>query len=212
MKNRKQDGVAFIELIMLVAVMAIALTTLVPDNLNYLERARENETRENLEKIETAIRSYFLVNNSFPPNLRSLSPNFMTVDYNSTEGTDNNITYDKWRRSYYLTNFSATRLRVTSGGADKRRGGSDDITVDIDTSYIRDQKTLREMTALQKKVDIYNALSADDSSTYPAFTTDWDDALDKMITAGLIASGSKKEYSKGQDGKPYKFNGTKIDH
>ena len=215
MKYKKQNGFTFIELIVVVGVMAILVGAITPVTVQYLEGQRKNTTIDNIAAIGEAIEEYYKVNNAFPPNLNSLIPDYINPKFtDSTERTDNSVLYDKWRQQYRYRNLSAVTAEIRSSGPDRRMNNRDDIVKTINTFKIRVEKTEKEITSLQQKVNIYNALRASNPGSYPALsTTSWPQALRRLQISGLLPNNSStyNEYRRDEWNRNYSFDGVLID-
>jgi len=182
MKN--QRGFSFIEMIVVLSIMAVVAGTLVPVGVQVLERERARVTEENLLKIDEALRAYYFEYKDWPRDsgtteikLVGLITNIAGhtaanwkgpfISYSgpaSDTDTDNIVVYDRWRRRYAINlpyaAATQTNIMITSNGSNPS-DASDDITrtvyVGDIASSIKGQKTLAEINAINAAFTCYTA-------------------------------------------------------
>ncbi|MBN1164263.1 MAG: type II secretion system protein GspG [Candidatus Krumholzibacteriota bacterium] len=96
-----------------------------------IDRAKENETRAELEAVASACRDYFQDHAGFPPDLSPL------VGIYLDPGFDNGALRDAWNNQYRLLTYASGEgiliLRVYSTGPDRQddQGADDDLYVPV---------------------------------------------------------------------------------
>lgn len=70
--NMKQKGFTFIELMVVLAIIAMLVSIAMPRYFEGLEKSREAVLRENLSVMRKAIDHYYGDKNAYPPSLQSL--------------------------------------------------------------------------------------------------------------------------------------------
>lgn len=71
---RKETGFTFVELIVIIVIIAVIIIILIPRFSSLPDKARENITRENLQRLRTLIYMYEYHNNQFPQTLDNVDP------------------------------------------------------------------------------------------------------------------------------------------
>lgn len=174
---RYQKGFTFIEMIVVLALMAMVAGTLLPTGSRLIDLEREQETIKNMDAIAKAVYYYYRDVGQWPPiggttpqqrNLRylfdrTLGPSipgwrgpYIATNYISTDAEDNTVLYDKWRMPYRAipdTDNPDIILKIQSAGPDKAYHASmqgDDI---VKQAYVGDLAIKKRNVDLTESMD-----------------------------------------------------------
>ena len=117
-RRPRRGGFSVLELTIAIAIlgvmMAVAGFAFVPMILG----ARVKATEASMKTIDSAIKSYFAAEGSFPPNLQALVPKYMET-----------TPLDGWDEEFFYSPSGPTPpgYLLMSWGADKEDGTADDI-------------------------------------------------------------------------------------
>jgi len=74
-----ERGFTLIELLIVVAIIAILAAILIPNFLRARAQSQLSASKGNMKNTATALESYFVDNNAYPPLLTSLVPSYVRV-------------------------------------------------------------------------------------------------------------------------------------
>jgi len=135
LKNRK--GFTLVELLVVVAIIAILAAALIPRLLGYTDRARQARAMSDLGTMKTVIETYTAdQGNGVYPSIKTTDPNYVGtilkngginwLDANTTGGIK-----DPWGYPYYYDTYTDTNGNVhyivVSPGKDGKLGTADDV-------------------------------------------------------------------------------------
>ena len=81
MKKTNNKGFSLVELIIVIAIMAVLIGVLAPQFIKYVERSRESTDLQNIEEVKTAVETY-VADHGEDADL----PNTITVTFNRAPG------------------------------------------------------------------------------------------------------------------------------
>ena len=98
--KKNNSGFSLVELIIVIAIMAVLIGVLAPQFIKYVERSRESTDLQNIEEYKTAIETYVADNSDKVTG---------TVDLTITGGAGGSIKSSVDLTSYGLTNTTETK-------------------------------------------------------------------------------------------------------
>ena len=90
MKKMNNKGFSLVELIIVIAIMAILIVVLAPQYLKYVERSRNSTDMQNATTIKTAVETY-----AADPESTKVIPNSFEITISQTGGSINNDSTDQ---------------------------------------------------------------------------------------------------------------------
>ncbi len=123
----KQSGYSLLELIIVIVIIGILLTTVVPSYIALVNRAKVLAARESVATLYALTEVYAVSHGgAYPPNLNAL-----TLD--GDKATLTAVPLDPWGKAYV---YNVTTHVITSLGRDKTAGGTGfDTDISSDTPY-----------------------------------------------------------------------------
>ena len=131
MKNQRNAGFSLVELIIVIAIMAILIGVLAPQYIKYVEKSRQSTDITNLDSCVSAVKVYY-TDHDMPSGGITISVNgsnlFEAGDSNKAlkdVNAENTRVKGKWNK----TQISAT---ITTSGAVTYSGESDYYKANVD--------------------------------------------------------------------------------
>jgi general secretion pathway protein G len=129
--KNKQAGFTLIEMMIVVAIMAIMSAMLAPTLFNQVSKAEKSRTASDIRQIESALKFYRLDNYRYPTQSQGLEA--LVSSPSGSESASWNGPYlesipkDAWKQPYKYTNpgTHGKPVEVFTLGADNVQGGSD---------------------------------------------------------------------------------------
>ena len=129
--SNKQTGFTLIEMMIVVAIMAIMSAMLAPTLFNQVSKAEKARTASDIRQIESALRFYRLDNYRYPTQSQGLQA--LIAAPSGSEATSWNGPYletvpkDAWKQDYRYANpgTHGKTVEVYTLGADNTQGGTD---------------------------------------------------------------------------------------
>ena len=91
MKKTNNKGFSLVELIIVIAIMAVLIGVLAPQFIKYVERSRESTDLQNVEEIKTAVETYVAdhgEDSSLPSSIEvALAPAPGSITYTAADGS-----------------------------------------------------------------------------------------------------------------------------
>ena len=129
--STKQTGFTLIEMMIVVAIMAIMSAMLAPTLFNQVSKAEKARTASDIRQIESALKFYRLDNYRYPTQSQGLQA--LITAPSGSEATSWNGPYletvpkDAWKQDYRYANpgTHGKTVEVYTLGADNTQGGTD---------------------------------------------------------------------------------------
>ncbi|MDG2145895.1 MAG: type II secretion system major pseudopilin GspG [Porticoccaceae bacterium] len=129
--SNKQTGFTLIEMMIVVAIMAIMSAMLAPTLFNQVSKAEKARTASDIRQIESALKFYRLDNYRYPTQSQGLQA--LITAPSGSEATSWNGPYleavpkDAWKQDYRYANpgTHGKTVEVYTLGADNTQGGTD---------------------------------------------------------------------------------------
>lgn len=217
---RKQHGFTMIELIIVIAVLAILGGSLLPTAIMMLDLQKETSTDDVMIEIEGAVRAYYEDYGAFPGN--GVSPASLTTLMRPVgrppylvATTDTQVTTDKWGTAFQTVNRT-NYLEIRSAGPNKFLGDGDDLLRYANIQDIRRKRTQKILDTLNNALVIYRETYQGTTPAYPnlnIYTGNWNQALTYLNTAALLPAKvwpSGTNYTVDAWGRTYVFDGVQV--
>ncbi|RLA06738.1 MAG: type II secretion system protein GspG [Gammaproteobacteria bacterium] len=121
---RKQVGFTLIEVMVVVAILAILASVLVPRIMDEPDKARVVKAKQDIRVLESALDLYKLDNFNYPADLKALVEAPADSKNWQKGGYIKNLPKDPWGTEYQYTNpGSKSEIDIFSLGSDKTTGG-----------------------------------------------------------------------------------------
>ncbi|GJM45063.1 MAG: hypothetical protein DHS20C21_19050 [Gemmatimonadota bacterium] len=204
---RSQRAFTMLELIVVIAVVAILASVAVPLATVFEDRARASATVDELESLETALLAHYEDFGSFPAALADLE----TQGYLVGQVQNDDYSTDAWANAYSYTR-SGMSATVSSAGRDFTASTADDISLSVSAGVVARERTLQEIQQIHVALRNYEWQRV--SSSLPPLPTHWEDqggtdgAYTMLQDAGLLPSGS--ELLNDAWGDTYTYAGTPV--
>lgn len=187
-------GFTLLELIVAVAILAVLAGAAIPVTAKVLTYKARQATRDELTFLGEAAAECFRDTNVLPGGIDDLIVDPGTTGWSGpylpgvvTDQLSGQTGYlvDAWSRAYdYAT--SGDTITMTSAAEDAALGSADDLTLDVDVTWIRREKTLAQLRVLNQAIVLYNG----QYQTTDPLPASWTLALDKLVFRGVLPSTS----------------------
>jgi general secretion pathway protein G len=193
---RTQRGFSLIEIMVVLAILAIVAGAAVPLVGKNVTRGKIAETRAELAAFPAAVSAYFEDTGALPPTFDDLQQNlagasgwagpYLLAMLSANASTTTSLEQDAWSRDYVVAVTGASSLTVTSHGPDGATGGGDDIAQAVDVTPVRRAQTLAELKTINAAIGAYNALNLPGSP----LPSDYPSILSTLVTGGYLPGGT----------------------
>lgn len=191
---RARAAFTLFELVIVVSILAILAGAAVPMAGRFLLSKARAATRAELDDLAAAAQRHFEDTWTFPASVDDLvvdpgtpgwcGPYVSTIAADPWNGATE-VTVDAWARPYRLRTTSASVLELTSAGEDGTFGDASDLTVELDVTSVRRQRTRERLATLNAAIARYNVVYPD--APLPA---DQAGRVDALVAAGLLPAAS----------------------
>lgn len=77
--SRNNSGFTIVELLVVIVVIAILVALTLPNLFGLQRRARDDDRKNDLKNVQTALESYFTDEQNYPAALATLAPDYLTA-------------------------------------------------------------------------------------------------------------------------------------
>lgn len=164
--NRARAGFTLLELVIVVAILAILAGVAVPSGLKALERAARSATKDELVVLADATAAYFRDTWELPeevadlevdPGVRGWTGPYVRVVGRDGRTGRSSIEMDGWSFPYAVERLGDSRLALVSPGPDGLVGEGEDLRLVVDVTADRRAVTLERLATLNQAIRLYNA-------------------------------------------------------
>lgn len=141
---KSQNGFTLIEIIVVIAIMALLAGALIPSGMQTLDIERQKKSEAVMDDLAVAIRAYYEDNGAFPTSLNGAANSLSHPPGGRSAyifaSDPNKIYQDKWGVNLQLlasTPANVYRRDVVSGGPDGAIQGTNDVRKTVDVIDIR---------------------------------------------------------------------------
>ncbi|MBU0753512.1 MAG: type II secretion system GspH family protein [Planctomycetes bacterium] len=187
-----EAGFSLLELIVATGIMVLLAGAAIPSFSAIADRTKKSETLEELNELKSAVENYFQDVGALPSDLDELEENsdgvsdwagpYMNAFLSETSSANAAISQDAWNNNYTLNTSGISGLEILSSGKDGSSGTSDDLSVDVDVTFLRRDSTLQELAILNTSIYAYNTVYLA-SAPLPA---DWSQILATLKSSGFL--------------------------
>lgn len=206
--NRRQSGFSLIEIVIVLAILALVAGTAVPLAGKNVQRSKIAETRAELAALPAAVSAYFEDTGTLPPSFDDLQQDlagaagwagpYLLATLSAHASSSTSLEQDAWSRDYVVSLAGASSLTVSSRGPDGVAGNADDIAQVLDVTPVRRAQTLAELRTINTAVSAWNAANL----PLAPLSTDWPTALASLVAGGYLPAGTSAYDADGW-GAPY---------
>ncbi len=207
--NGTAAGFTMLELIVVIAVVAILASIVVPLAVVFDDRTRGEATANEMRGLETALVAWYEDHGAFPSDLDSLvTAGLLGGEFDSTGHST-----DAWHNDYAYS-VSGMSAGLVSAGADRTASTADDLSLVVTASVLARSRTRDEMETIHVALRNYENLRV--TNGLSGLSSTWDGsgpgtgALQSLIDEGLLPSGTR--FLTDDWGSTYVFTGTPADY
>ena len=180
-------GFTLVDLIIVVAVLAVMASVALPILTVMEDRAREQRTAQEMRVLEGALVAYYRDYGAYPSALADLD----TGGYLPGDIEGQAYDLDAWQAAY---DFSVSGMTATlvSAGVDRQTSSGDDLTRNVSSVHVEREETRDEMLTIHIALRNYDLLGC-----LPDLPAHWDDlggtdgAFRMLVDEGLLPDESR---------------------
>lgn len=194
MKRPSSRGFSLIELVIAIAILSILAGVAVPVALKSLTSKARKATRDEIELLSVGVQDFFRDTNRLPTTLVELEvapvpalagwsgPYLPGAVADSISGSSG-YQVDAWSRAYdYAVAGDVATIR--SRAEDGLPATADDLSIDVNVTFLRREKTLDQLRIINQAVSAYNATYA----FTPPLPASYQGIRQRLATEGLLPS------------------------
>lgn len=191
--NRSRSGFTLLEVIVVLALMAILTGVLAPSATALINSKARRLTQGELEELGRAALEHFRDVQSLPANpgqlWASTAPGwagpYLTGTLDDPISGGNGYAVDAWSRPYSFQ-VVVDRLTLRSNGKDGIAGNADDLALTVDATPLRREETLRRLAIVNQAILHYNAVHLVTNPLPP----NWPTIHARLVSTGYLPPGA----------------------
>lgn len=164
--NRR--GFTLIEIVVVVTVLSIMAGAVVPVAIKAISSAARKSTREELTVIGNAATEFFRDTSTIPTSVDDLefdpkkkgvsgwSGPYLPGTLTDPATKDSGYMADAWSQAYKVD--VGTTFKVTSAAEGGAFGTDNDISIEVDFTPVRREKTVEKMKTINQAIQLYNGI------------------------------------------------------
>jgi len=195
-QHSRSAGFSLLEVIVVVAIMAMMAGIAVPVAGVMLRQAKTEETVGRLDTVGEAVYAYFQDTLQLPDSFDDLAADsgaagwsgpYMTPGFIADQNGVASIDLDGWGRPMELTQVDASTVLIRSLGPDGDKKGDDNLDRTVNVVPLLREETLQRMDVLNAAITAYNRNRTD---TMPTLSSDVSQAFSTLASAGYLPNSS----------------------
>lgn len=193
-KRSRRGGFTLLELVVVLTIMAILAGAAVPVASMAINSKRKSATADELDGLQRAAAEYFRDTGALPSAVSDLETNpgvsgwvgpyLQRFSIDANTGLSQ-YAVDAWWQPYQLSS-STSVLTITSAATGGVYGDANDISVTLDVTPIRREKTLETVAIVNRAIAAYNTSYLDSDPLPATYST----LLSKLVTRGYLPASS----------------------
>ncbi len=194
--NQRNSGFSLLEMIVVIAIMAIVVGAAVPVTSKVLTYQARKATRSEVGGIADAVAEYFRDTLALPTQVTDLLVDPGVTGWSGpylpgvvADQLTGKVGYqvDAWSRDYRFV-IAGDVLSIESMGEDATWGTSADVTLDLDVTPLRREETFDRLEIINAAVQRYNA---EKGVGDPALPANWAAAFAILLGQGYLPNDSR---------------------
>jgi len=193
-RSRARGGFSLLEMIIVISIMAIIAGSAVPLATMALNSKARRATIEELDGLQLAAAEYFQDTGELPTAVSRMEQNpgvsgwagpyLQAYSLDERSGLSQ-YAVDAWSQPYTLS-ASGSLLTITSPGLGGALGDGNDLSITLDVTPIRRDRTLKTLEIVNRAIGLYNEswLATD------PLPTSTSTLLGKLVTRGYLPSAA----------------------
>lgn len=205
---RNQNGFSLIEIVIAMSIIVILVGTITPALTSQIKREKAKKEAGELNSIHDAVENYFSDTSEFPKGILDLLAEkselpgwagpYYTPGLSLFSSGRTKPEQDEWGRDYVTKITGESSYLIRSAGPDAVQDTKDDISITVDVTHVRRNKTMEELDVISSALLKYNKAYAEKDPLLPS----WSYIHGKLVSYNLLPSGGKTYENDGW-GLPY---------